>query len=219
VGLEPDKRLLQIHELLGLVNSQPAELLTPAVLRLVRDPQLLCRLRRGQPLVNHYLHRTQVPDNLHRFVCLASKIACCYNVRILPRQLLCNWTNLWGAGNPPLILELERKFSMNELWEAAFHQLARLEPRKAYVIVKGAMEHPESIRTIDNPMGKVVKFPHTESYVKLDELESAMKQRMKDCSAKLTEYVEMRRIEKKGHQLAQEDESIKAPESLAFLEE
>ena len=50
----------------------------------------------------------------------------------------------------PLVQQARRrKFSLAELWEIAFHNLARLEQREAYVMVKGVMEHPERIRTED----------------------------------------------------------------------
>jgi type IV secretory pathway TraG/TraD family ATPase VirD4 len=119
--------------------------------------------------------------------------------------------------NEPLMQERERKFSMNELWEAAFHQLARLEPRKAYVMVKGAMEHPELIRTIDNPPIRSGKFPYGETAVKLEVLEASVKQRMKDCSAKLAEYVELRRIDKTKKREPVAETASTAPESLDFF--
>jgi hypothetical protein len=119
--------------------------------------------------------------------------------------------------NPPLIQERERKFSMNELSEAAFHQLARLEPRKAYVMVKGAMEHPELIRTVDNPMVKSVKFPYGETAVKLEVLEATAKQRMKECSQQLAQYVELRRVDKTKKRETPAEEPSSAPESLDFF--
>jgi hypothetical protein len=119
--------------------------------------------------------------------------------------------------NEPLRQERERKFSMSELWEAAFHQLARLEPRKAYVMVKGAMEHPELIRTVDNPMGKVVKFPYGETAVKLEVLEAAVKERMKDCSQQIAQYIETRRVEKNKQREVNDEIATTAPETLEFL--
>jgi hypothetical protein len=120
--------------------------------------------------------------------------------------------------NEPLMQERERKFSMNELWEAAFHQLARLEARKAYVMVKGAMEHPELIRTVDNPMVKSVKFPYGESAAKLEELQATLKQRTKDCSQQLAQYVELRRVEKTKKREAPAEEPSAAPETLDFFD-
>ncbi len=119
--------------------------------------------------------------------------------------------------NEPLMQERERKFSMNELWEAAFHQLARLEPRKAYVMVKGAMEHPELIRTIDNPMGKSVKFPYGESAVTLDELEAALKQRTKDLTQAADEYVKQRQAKQGKPIEASAEAAHEVPPALDFL--
>jgi hypothetical protein len=118
---------------------------------------------------------------------------------------------------PPLIQERERKFTLSELWEAAFHNLARLEPRKAYVMVKGAMEHPELIRTIDNPMGKSVKFPHGESYVKLEILEAAVKQRKQEVTQAADEYAKQRQA-KQGKPIKASPEAVEeVPPALDFL--
>lgn len=120
--------------------------------------------------------------------------------------------------NPPLLQERERKFSMHELWESAFHQLSKLEPRKAYVMVKGAMEHPELIRTIDNPMVKGTRFPHSEQYVSLDELEASMKNRKLEVSKASESYIEQRQAKQGKPMKAKGDEPEEAPPALDFLE-
>lgn len=120
--------------------------------------------------------------------------------------------------NPPLLQERERKFSMHELWESAFHQLSKLEPRKAYVMVKGAMEHPELIRTIDNPVVKGTRFPHSEQYVSLDELEASMKNRKLEVSKASESYIEQRQAKQGKPMKAKGDEPEEAPPALDFLE-
>lgn len=117
----------------------------------------------------------------------------------------------------PLIQERERKYSLSELWEAAFHQLAGLEPRKAYVMVKGAMERPELIRTLDNPPLRAVRFAYDESYVELEKLEAAMKQRKLDVARASEEYVKLRQA-KQGQPIpVASDSGSEAPEELDFL--
>ena len=100
-----------------------------------------------------------------------------------------------------------------------FHNLARLEPRKAYVMVKGAMEHPELIRTIDNPMGKSVKFLHGEGYATLGELEAVLKQRAQVIAHSIDEYVTIRHNEQYMSQAEKKNSVVdEMPENLEFLE-
>lgn len=117
----------------------------------------------------------------------------------------------------PLMQERERKFSMYELWEAAFHSLARLEPRKAYVMVKGAMEHPELIRTITNPAAKSVKFPHGEGYAKLEALDSALRERAKAISQAADEYAKQRQAKKRKPDEGSGEGDEEVPPELDFL--
>ena len=85
-------------------------------------------------------------------------------------------------------------------------------------MVKGAMEHPEMIRTIDNPMGKSVKFPHGEGYAKLGALDSALKQRGRDVEQATLSYLAKRKADRgKRIDMGQEPED-EPPESLDFLE-
>ncbi len=70
-----------------------------------------------------------------------------------------------------LMQEPERKFSLSEMWEVAFHSLARLPQRNAYVMVKGTMEYPEKIQTLDNPLSRPVQFKYSDFYVPLTRLE------------------------------------------------
>jgi type IV secretory pathway TraG/TraD family ATPase VirD4 len=69
-----------------------------------------------------------------------------------------------------LIQEPEQKFTLNEMWEVAFHNLATLQAREAFVTVKGVMEHPEKMRTLDNPREPAIKYPFDERYMSLAEL-------------------------------------------------
>jgi len=107
---------------------------------------------------------------------------------------------------------------MHEMWESALHQLAGLAPRKAYVMVKGAMEHPELIRTIDNPMARGVSFPHGEQYWPLTELESKVKSRKHEVSKAAEKYVEQRQAKQGKAMKAKGDEPEAAPPGLEFLE-
>jgi len=118
---------------------------------------------------------------------------------------------------PQLMQERERKFSMSELWEAAFHQLVRLEPRRAYVMVKGAMEHPELVRTIDNPVVKSVKFPYSAAYAKLEVFEAALKQRAKDIMHAVDEYVKQRQAKQGKPIEASPGADEEVPAALDFL--
>ena len=74
-----------------------------------------------------------------------------------------------------LIQEPDQKFTLQEMWEIAFHNLSRLEFRKAYVMIKGVLSHPELIRTSDTPFIQESKFPFTETYRSLDNLEAIYK--------------------------------------------
>lgn len=75
-----------------------------------------------------------------------------------------------------LLQEPVNKFSLQEMWEVAFHGLARLEQRNAYLMVKGAMEHPELIRTQENPVAPRREFPFDGKYSSLDALTASMKE-------------------------------------------
>ena len=50
-----------------------------------------------------------------------------------------------------------------------------LEQRNAYLMVKGAMEHPELIRTQENPVAPRREFPFGEKYYSLEALTEVMK--------------------------------------------
>lgn len=62
----------------------------------------------------------------------------------------------------------------------------------ACVMVKGAIERPEPIRTIDNPMRKNVKSPHGDYYAKLKELEVALVRRTRAFTQVADEYARQR---------------------------
>jgi TraM recognition site of TraD and TraG len=96
-----------------------------------------------------------------------------------------------------LLQEPVNKFTLQEMWEVAFHSLARLQPREAYVMVKGAMEHPAQIRTLDNLTAKPRGFEFTETYSTLDALSAALKARNADIRAKIEAYLQRLNEERK----------------------
>jgi hypothetical protein len=96
-----------------------------------------------------------------------------------------------------LLQEPENKFTLQEMWEVAFHGLARLSQRQAYVMVKGAMEHPEKIRTLDNPVGRPVQFPYSEAYMPLDQLEAQARERREEIDAAVMAYLAESKAERK----------------------
>jgi hypothetical protein len=110
---------------------------------------------------------------------------------------------LAGKGDH-LLQEPENKFTLQEMWEVAFHGLARLAQREAYVMVKGAMEHPEKIRTMDNPVGRPVQFPYSAAYLPLDKLEVELRQRREGIDAEVSAYREQEQAERKQRKGASE---------------
>jgi len=125
-------------------------------------------------------------------------------------------SQLMEQDDAPLMQEPERKFTLNELWEAAFHSLARLEPRKAYVIVKGAMEHPELIRTIDNPVFGNVKIDFGDMYLPLDKLEAITTRRKAEIENATQKFLEKRKADRA--KARKPGEQSEAPENLNFLD-
>jgi len=110
-----------------------------------------------------------------------------------------------------LMQEPEQKFTLQEMWEVAFHNLSRLEFRKAYVMIKGVLSHPELIRTSDTPFIEQSKFPFTETYRPLDNLETIYKERKREIETELKKKLDSQRDVK--------TEAKSAPaESLDFLE-
>ena len=91
-----------------------------------------------------------------------------------------------------LMQEPERKLSLNEMWEVAFHSLARLPMRNAYLMVKGAMEYPEKIQTLDNPVVRSVRYSYSETYLPMSELERICKERKRQLEDKLNQRFETR---------------------------
>jgi len=71
-----------------------------------------------------------------------------------------------------LMQEPEHKFTLNEMWEVAFHNLSRLKAKEAFVMVKGEMDHPERMRTLDNPREPAIDYPYDDRYFSLSELKS-----------------------------------------------
>ncbi|UNM08209.1 MAG: type IV secretion system DNA-binding domain-containing protein [Planctomycetales bacterium] len=89
-----------------------------------------------------------------------------------------------------LLQEPVNKFSLPEMWEVAFHSLARLEQRKAYLMVKGAMEHPELIKTHDNLIAPKRNFPYNEEYRPHVELKDQQEKRKKNLMDSIDHYLE-----------------------------
>lgn len=89
-----------------------------------------------------------------------------------------------------LLQEPVNKFSLPEIWEVAFHSLSRLEQRKAYLMVKGAMEHPELIKTHDNPIAPKRSFAYNEEYRPHMELKDQQEKRKKNLMDSIDHYLE-----------------------------
>ena len=106
-----------------------------------------------------------------------------------------------------LMQEPVNKFSLSEMWEVAFHNLASLQPREAFTMIKGAMDHPEKIRTLDNPATLPRKFAFDESYSDLDTLAALQKERRTELDAKLEEYLQRLNEEQKQKRKARNTES------------
>jgi hypothetical protein len=109
-----------------------------------------------------------------------------------------------------LMQEPEQKFTLQEMWEIAFHNLSRLEFRKAYVMIKGVLAHPELIRTSDTPFIQQSKFPFTETYRSLDNLEAIYKERKQEIEAKIKTLLEI--------PVSKTSEIVDVPTDLSFLE-
>ena len=108
-----------------------------------------------------------------------------------------------------LIQEPEHKFTLMEMWEVAFHNLARLEPRKAYVMVKAVMEHPELMRTHENPVELPIEYPYSELYCSLGRLVISRGDRRKDIEMRTMDFVS------KADSVA--DDDANQPQDLDFL--
>lgn len=108
-----------------------------------------------------------------------------------------------------LLQEPENKFTLSEMWEIAFHNLARLEFRKAYVMIKGVMEHPELIKTLDSPFAQKESFKYSLNYVSLKEMENTCKERNAGIEKLIKDMLS------KG--MPMQTETVKPPEDLDFL--
>jgi hypothetical protein len=110
---------------------------------------------------------------------------------------------------------MEHKFTFQELWEIAFHNLARLEFRQAYVVIKGVFDHTELIRTTDTPYIEKTGFPYARDYLSLATLEKCYDDRRDEIENVLKERMTESQIDK--------DEEEKAVVALApdlkFLKE
>jgi len=114
------------------------------------------------------------------------------------------------ARDDHLLQEPENKFTLMELWEVAFHKLSRLEFRNAFVFIKGVMEHPELIRTLDNPLHGDTYFHYSDDYASIETLEETYKTRKKKTDVEILKYTMRDRT--------QDKEEVETPEDLKFLE-
>ncbi len=114
------------------------------------------------------------------------------------------------ARDDHLLQEPENKFTLQELWEVAFHKLSRLEFRHAYVFIKGVMEHPELIRTLDNPLRGDAYFDYSDDYASIETLEQSYKERRKGIDVEILKYL--------TRDKDQESEDAVEPKNLDFLE-
>jgi hypothetical protein len=108
-----------------------------------------------------------------------------------------------------LLQEPENKFTLSEMWEIAFHNLARLEFRKAYVMIKGVLEHPELIITMDTPFARAEQFKYSPKYVSMDALEKICKSRNIEIEKKIKEMLD--------HNIPIQKDTVKPLENLEFL--
>src|SRR5690606_853503 len=92
------------------------------------------------------------------------------------------------------------------------HNLASLQPREAFVMVKCAMVHPEKIRTLDNPPTLPRKFAFDESYNSLDALSALQKERRAEWETKLQEYLQRLNDEQKQRRRARSAQDQKEDE-------
>ncbi len=96
-----------------------------------------------------------------------------------------------------LIQEPSQKFNLQELWEMAFNSLSRLPARQAYIMVKGVLEHPEIIKTIDNPVRKRIDFVYSDSYLKLSEMIKLKKSRVGNLEVNIKSFTDQQKAEVK----------------------
>ncbi|MBN2082528.1 type IV secretion system DNA-binding domain-containing protein [bacterium] len=106
-----------------------------------------------------------------------------------------------------LLQEPENKFTLNEMWEVAFHNLASLQAREAYVMVKGVMEHPELMRTLDNPTEAAIEYPYDAKYVAIDELREKHRASRAELEKRIKKF------------LNKDDNDDDPPEDLGFIDE
>ena len=96
------------------------------------------------------------------------------------------------------------------MWEIAFHNLSRLEFRQAYVMIKGILEYPLKINTLDTPFARPDPFVYSEKYLSLDVLEKQFKARKQVIEEELRTLLEI--------PVAVPTETVAAPADLGFLE-
>ena len=71
------------------------------------------------------------------------------------------------------------------------------EQRNAYLMVKGAMEHPELIRTQENPVAPSRAFPFDKKYSSLESLAATMKVQKETLLKRIEEFLQNTRSEKR----------------------
>ena len=113
------------------------------------------------------------------------------------------------ARDDHLLQEPENKFTLMELWEVAFHKLSRLEFRQAFVFIKGVMEHPELIRTLDNPLHGDTHFDYSDDYASIETLEQSYTERRKGIDVEILKFLTRDKTQAK--------EKVETPQNLDFL--
>ena len=66
----------------------------------------------------------------------------------------------------------KKQLTLSEMWELAYHKLTDLEPRHAYVTIRGLVNEPKEITSMDNPQGSEGTFEYGSEYRTLIDLEA-----------------------------------------------
>ncbi|MCH7471358.1 hypothetical protein IIA79_00190 [bacterium] len=95
--------------------------------------------------------------------------------------------------------------------EVAFHNLATLRPRQAYVMIKDVMEHPELISTHEKPIEPPMKYPYNERYLSLAQLRRNGTERRREIEKRIKEFIQ--------RELREHWEAANPPGDLDFIAE
>lgn len=109
-----------------------------------------------------------------------------------------------------LIQEPQHKFTLGEMWEVAIHNLARRRPREAYMMDKCVMEHPELMRTHENPVELPIEYPYSEMYCSLERMIHNRTERRRELEKKTKEFMQQEARSGKG--------KAESPQNLDFID-